>query len=144
MPLIELDIQSTLPSQPESRLQLPWLHGSIRADELIHLTVLEQCRILTEREQLDAAQAQQRIARQYLSEADIAHMRQHGRVALQATADLAAPAPDLETAIALEAFRRRRFLLLVGERQIRAEDDIITLNPHQPIRFVRLIPLQGG
>jgi hypothetical protein len=144
MPIIELEIQSTLTSQPESRLELPWLHCSIRADVLIRLTVLEQCRLLSEREQLGAAQAQQRIARQYLRDADIARMQQEGRIAMPATTDESGPDPATEVAIALEAFRRSRFLLLVGEQQIRSEHDIITLSPHQPIRFVRLIPLQGG
>lgn len=142
MPVIQLEFQSTLASTPASSLSLSWLENEMTAAELIRRTVAEQCRQLAERH--DSADARARIARQYLSDADIDRMQQEGRIAMPATTDESDPDTATETAIALEAFRRRRFLLLVGERQIRAEDDIITLNPHQPIRFVRLIPLQGG
>lgn len=142
MPVIQLEFQSTLASTPASSLSLSWLENEMTAAELIRRTVTEQCRQLAERH--GRADARARIARQYLSDADIDRMQQEGRIAMPATTVESDPDTATETAIALEAFRRRRFLLLVGERQIRAEDDIITLTPHQPIRFVRLIPLQGG
>ncbi|XZG71615.1 hypothetical protein ACTSKR_07080 [Chitinibacteraceae bacterium HSL-7] len=146
MHTIDLEIQSTLSSEPEARIKVPWQHAEIRADELIRQVVTEQCRILSEREQLNAEEARQRIARQYLSAADIARMTQSGRIALT---DPQSPASndvdvDTEADAALQAWRRRRFLLLVGDRQIQQADEVIQLHPAQAIRFVRLIPLQGG
>jgi hypothetical protein len=55
-----------------------------------------------------------------------------------------APNPERETARALDAFRRGRFVLLVDGRHVVHEDDVVTLTPDTDVTFLRLVPLQGG
>jgi hypothetical protein len=54
------------------------------------------------------------------------------------------PDVDRETARALEAFRRGRFVLLADGRQLITEYDRIELTPATDVTFLRLVPLQGG
>ncbi|QLI81489.1 hypothetical protein HZU75_08085 [Chitinibacter fontanus] len=137
---LQIEFQSTLASQASSNIEIPWLEDQISARELITRTVLEQCRLLAA--QREHADVLSQIARQYLRETDIARMQQDGRIALP----VASSEPDSTSAVnlALDAFRRRRFLLLVGDQQILDETTIIPLSPYSAIRFVRLIPLKGG
>jgi hypothetical protein len=139
---LHIEFQSTIASQPTSALSLRWPKTKITAGELISLTVSEQCRQLAEQQQIEQQPAIELIARQYLSEADIARLQQEGRIAFPTfTSDFDAAAA---IRLALEAFRRRRFLLLVDERQINDEHEVIILNAKHLIRFFRLIPLKGG
>jgi hypothetical protein len=52
--------------------------------------------------------------------------------------------PEHETASALTAFERGRFVLVVDGRQIERADETVTLTPDTPVTFVRLVPLRGG
>lgn len=140
MSSLQIEFQSTLASQASSSVQIAWLEDQISARELITRAVLEQCRQLAaQRERADVVSA---IARQYLSEADISRMQHEGRIALPAESN--EPDPMDAVNLALDAFRRRRFLLLVGDQQICDETTVIPLSPYSAIRFVRLIPLRGG
>lgn len=144
MPTVAITFQSTLASVPPSQLQFEWLQSEITATELIARTVTEQCRQLVERQALQQREAVERITRQYLSDADIQKMAETGRIALHDSVETSSPDASVEVAVALEAFRRRRFLILAGEQQIHYEDEVVPLNPFTLIRFVRLIALRGG
>jgi hypothetical protein len=54
--------------------------------------------------------------------------------------------PDLETAsaLALEAFRRGRIILLINDRQIESLDAGIGVSETTEVTFPRLVPLVGG
>lgn len=45
---------------------------------------------------------------------------------------------------AVQAFDRRRFILLVGERQVENLDEELMLGPETEITFLKLVPLVGG
>ena len=45
---------------------------------------------------------------------------------------------------AVEAFDRRRFLLLVGDRQVESLDEELMLGAETEITFLKLVPLVGG
>jgi len=46
--------------------------------------------------------------------------------------------------VALEAFRRRQVLVLVGDRQVDDLEEELEITPQTIVTFVRLIPLVGG
>jgi hypothetical protein len=46
--------------------------------------------------------------------------------------------------MAVEAFGRNGFLLLVNDRQVRDLDEEIVVTPDLRVRFVKLVPLVGG
>jgi hypothetical protein len=46
--------------------------------------------------------------------------------------------------IALEAFERQRFLLLVDGRQVGRLDDEVVLARGTEVRFLKIVPLAGG
>ena len=46
--------------------------------------------------------------------------------------------------IALEAFRRNGFFVLVNDRQVECLDDTVPLAEHDTVSFLRLMPLVGG
>ena len=45
---------------------------------------------------------------------------------------------------AVEAFDKRRFLLLVGDRQVESLDEELMLGVETEITFLKLVPLVGG
>lgn len=47
-------------------------------------------------------------------------------------------------AVALDAFQRRGFFLLVGDRQMEALEEELHLRATTDVVFLRLVPLQGG
>lgn len=49
-----------------------------------------------------------------------------------------------QASVAIEAFQRNGFLLLVGERQITDLDEEIELEKESTATFIRLVPLMGG
>jgi hypothetical protein len=49
-----------------------------------------------------------------------------------------------ETARAIEALRRGRFVLMVDRRQVLDPEERIELTPATQVTFLRLVPLQGG
>ncbi|MGC0329941.1 hypothetical protein RKD23_002931 [Streptomyces sp. SAI-170] len=52
--------------------------------------------------------------------------------------------PEQQTALALEAFTRNGFLLLVGDRQVTELDEEIELGSGTEVTFLKLVPLVGG
>jgi hypothetical protein len=46
--------------------------------------------------------------------------------------------------LALEAFERNAFLILVGEHQVERLDEEIVIRPGTDVSFVKLVPLVGG
>jgi hypothetical protein len=52
--------------------------------------------------------------------------------------------PEKQTALALEAFARNGFLVLVGDRQVTELDEEIELGPGTEVTFLKLVPLVGG
>ena len=46
--------------------------------------------------------------------------------------------------VALEAFRRRQVLVLVGDRQVDDLEEELEITPQTVVTFVRLVPLVGG
>jgi hypothetical protein len=49
-----------------------------------------------------------------------------------------------QAALALEAFQRNGFCILVGDRQVETLDDPIRLELATPVTFLKLVPLVGG
>jgi len=45
---------------------------------------------------------------------------------------------------AVQAFEKRGFLLLIGDRQVESLDEELMLSPETEITFLKLIPLVGG
>ncbi|MDF3836149.1 hypothetical protein P3W85_24815 [Cupriavidus basilensis] len=143
---IEIQFASTLasacPSEPPMRLAYPQRTLTVR--QLIGDVVREQCARLALRAAIGAAEAAARVARQYLTDEEIAQLSAHGRVALQAAGSPAAPEPEAEVACALAGFGKRRFLLTVQGQRMHSLDDTIQLARDTQIAFVRLVPLVGG
>ena len=52
--------------------------------------------------------------------------------------------PQAQCRLALEAFGRNGFLVLVGERQVEDLDAEIELEPGVEVSFLKLVPLVGG
>jgi hypothetical protein len=46
--------------------------------------------------------------------------------------------------LALEAFARNGFFILVNDHQVESLDETILLTPATQVSFIRLIPLVGG
>lgn len=46
--------------------------------------------------------------------------------------------------LALEAFERNGFFILVDDRQVESLDETITIAPTTQVSFVKLVPLVGG
>ncbi|WP_329175382.1 hypothetical protein [Streptomyces sp. NBC_01477] len=52
--------------------------------------------------------------------------------------------PERQCALALDAFGRNGFLLLVADRQVEQLDDEVELPPGTEVVFLKLVPLVGG
>ncbi len=52
--------------------------------------------------------------------------------------------PAEQTAVAIDAFERGKFLLFVGDAQIEGADEPVVLEDATVVRFVKLVPLVGG
>ena len=46
--------------------------------------------------------------------------------------------------LALEAFRRNGFILLLDDRQVEDLDQVIEIGPRTSVTFLKLVPLVGG
>lgn len=51
---------------------------------------------------------------------------------------------ETQADIAVAAFDRNGFFVLVGDRQVESLDDVIELSRDEHVAFVKLIPLVGG
>lgn len=114
--------------------------------ELIALAVREQCALLAQQHAGTPAQAQQIMARQFLSAGEVAAQAALGAVKVQCAVPAAALRldPDLEIARALAAFEAGAFLVLVGSLRCTSLEQSVLLELAQPVRFVRMIALTGG
>jgi hypothetical protein len=83
------------------------------------------------------------LARQYLTDAEVAAMARAGKVSL--TAD-PAPCPDPSAAAerAVAAFSRGVFVVFAGGRQLASLDDTVRAAAAERVVFLRLTPLAGG
>ncbi|HWO62429.1 MAG TPA: hypothetical protein VNO31_20610 [Umezawaea sp.] len=52
--------------------------------------------------------------------------------------------PEKQTALALEAFGRNGFVVLVGDRQVEGLDDVVELPLGVEVTFLKLVALVGG
>jgi hypothetical protein len=52
--------------------------------------------------------------------------------------------PARQLAAAVEAFERRRIIIIVDGRQLSDIDQPITVTPDTEVRFLKLVPLVGG
>jgi hypothetical protein len=52
--------------------------------------------------------------------------------------------PEAQIRVALEAFQRNGFFLLVGDRQVESLDEEIVLTGSSEVCFLKLVPLVGG
>lgn len=52
--------------------------------------------------------------------------------------------PERQCELALDAFGRNGFLLLVADRQVEGLDDEVELPPGTEVVFLKLVPLVGG
>jgi hypothetical protein len=52
--------------------------------------------------------------------------------------------PEEQAALALEAFGRNGFVVLVGDRQVECLDDVVELPPGVEVTFLKLVALVGG
>jgi hypothetical protein len=50
----------------------------------------------------------------------------------------------LQLAAALEAFERRRIVIIVDGRQALDLDQLVTVTPQTEVKFLKLVPLVGG
>ncbi len=51
---------------------------------------------------------------------------------------------EQQVAVALEAFEKNGFLLLLDDRQVEDLDEVVTVTPESSATFLRLVPLVGG
>ncbi|MER7591051.1 hypothetical protein ABTW72_26295 [Micromonospora sp. NPDC127501] len=52
--------------------------------------------------------------------------------------------PEERTLVALDAFRRNGFVVLVDDRQVTALDEKVRLHAGSRVTFLKLVPLVGG
>jgi hypothetical protein len=52
--------------------------------------------------------------------------------------------PERQLAAAVEAFERRRIVIIVDDRQALDLDQAIVVAPTTEVRFLKLVPLVGG
>lgn len=149
MPDVQIEFVSTRPSAPAVdplAVRLPALRASLR--ELIACTVREQSQRLAVQQSLAVQDAAMRVARHYLTDDEVRTLARDGRVAIDAGAPSldAATANDLQLDVqaAWQAFEHQRFMVTVGDRRVHTLDEALEIGVDQVVRFVRLIPLQGG
>jgi hypothetical protein len=150
MPQLHIEFMSTRPSaspaSPPLSLSLPTLRASLR--ELIARAVREERQRLCLQQSLHQSDAALRTARQYLSDDEVQALATEGRVALAPALDADAASTmdelDLDVRAAWQAFERQRFLVTVGDERIHDLDHVLDIGLDRVVRFVRLIPLQGG
>ncbi|MFE3583293.1 hypothetical protein [Streptomyces vinaceus] len=88
------------------------------------------------------------VAEERLALGELIRRRVVREVAGRRAAGLVEPAgqPDAEqqAELALTAFRRGGFLVLVGDRQVTELDEVLDLPPGTEVTFLRLVALAGG
>ncbi len=125
---------------------LELIEEPITVGELIRGTVEEQVRELIGRRKLDALQAQQVLARQYLSETEVAEQAGKGAVRYPTSRSTSIPQidPRAEVEKALAAFKRGSYMVLIDVQRMERLDQQITFAPATKVTFLRIMPLAGG
>jgi hypothetical protein len=108
MPTIEVRTKVTGANAPIEPVFLELVSEFITLRELIRRTVAQQIQELTITQRLDAAATQVALARQYLSEDEVAALAEAGRVKMPTTEESQRPRVNVEAEIkkALRALRR--------------------------------------
>lgn len=146
MPTIEVRTKITGANAPLEPVFLELVSELITLRELIRRTVAQQIQELTITQRLDAAGTQAALARQYLSEDEVAAQAEAGRVKMPATEESLGPRVNVEAEItkALRAFKAQRFFVFVGGRQVENLDEELDFAQQTQVTFLRLTPLRGG
>ncbi len=148
-----LPIQSYALRGAESEELIPTVQLNLDSErisvaELIRRTLIEQLSELTVKGMLDAVMAKDRIARQYLTAAEIAEQAQSGSVRGPLSPDKAPETPrfDVEREVkkAWRGFERRAFRVVVDGQMPTRLDDQLELRSDSKVAFMRLTPLVGG
>ncbi len=125
---------------------LELIEERITVGELIRRTVEEQVRELVGRRKLDALQAQQALARQYLTEDEVGAQARQGAVRYPSSHPQSIPriSPQAEVQKALVAFERGSYMVLIDGKRMERLDEQITFAPGTKVTFLRVMPLAGG
>jgi hypothetical protein len=114
----------------------------ISVRELIRGAVAAQlAELAAGRERLDSRRA---LARQYLTDAEVAAMAREGTVRFAPRQPGPVPDPEAEADRAVAAFRRGVFAVFAGGRQLTGLDDVVRADCAERVLFLRLTPLVGG
>jgi hypothetical protein len=150
MPDIHIEFLSTRPASQPAPASLPVRLPSLRASlrELIARTVREQSQRLAVQQTVAAQDAAVRVARQYLTDDEVEALAREGRVAVEGGAQAQPASGDdalqVDVQAAWQAFERQRFMVTVGDRRVHTLDEMLDIGLGDVVRFVRLMPLQGG
>jgi hypothetical protein len=148
MPTIKVQSRITGNAKPDlDPVLLEILTERLTAAELIARTVTEQVSDLLSRHQQDADAAQQALARQYLTEADVAAQAARGSIRLPGKPPAQrVPHIDVQAEIdqALCAFTTGKFLIFTGGRQITRLEEELDFREQTTVMFLRVMPLAGG
>jgi len=122
---------ATLFGESAGALSLDFLTETITVRELIRERIYEEVR------QYNATEPEYFRGLVQPSDAEVVlngvRLRQRRRVDWQAQVDLA-----------LDAFTRNGFFILVDDRQVEHLDETLTITPKTEVSFVKLVPLVGG
>ncbi len=125
---------------------LDLIEERITVAELIRRTVEEQVRDLMVRRRLDALQAQQALARQFLSDEEVSNQARRGAVRYPPARSAGVPqiSPQAEVQKALAAFERGTYMVMIDGKRRERLDEQITFAPETRVTFLRVMPLAGG
>lgn len=125
---------------------LELIEERITVGELIRRTVEEQVRELVGRRKLDALQARQALARQYLTEDEVGAQARQGAVRYPSSHPPSIPriSPQAEVQKALAAFERGSYMVMIDGKRKERLDEEITFAPGTRVTFLRVMPLAGG
>ena len=148
VPVQSYALRGAQPEEMVPTIALPLSESRLTVAELIRHTIIEQLSELTVRQMLDSVLARERIARQYLSAAEIAEQAASGSVRGPAVPAAAVQPPrfDVEHEVtkAWRGFERRAFRVVVDGQMPTNLSEQLALRPDSKVAFMRLTPLVGG
>lgn len=103
------------------------------------VTVRELIRTRVEREVAEYNASQPEIFRGLVQPTDAERMLNGFRLPKRRQLD-----PEEQCALAIEAFARNGYLVLVNDRQVDDLDEMIEIEPGTSVTFLKLVPLAGG
>lgn len=131
---------STGPGVPDVRVAVTDAGISVR--DLIRKAVAAQLAELAAMP--DRSGSVRSLARQYLTDAEVAAMARQGTVRLTAAQPGPAPDPEAEAGRAIDAFGQGRFAIFAGGTQFTSLDDMVRAGDTERVLFLRLTPIVGG